>query len=79
MELKERESTGFKTLKFDTIRFLGIILNILILALKLGKLPEQSQKATFATREIYYQELKEENENLRIRQRALDLQNELYQ
>lgn len=81
MELQERTSTGFKTLKIGYNKVFGYYIEITHAALKSGELPESYvRKQTLANCERYInQELKElETKILTSRQRALDLQNELY-
>ena len=81
MELQERASTGFKTLKIGYNKVFGYYIEITHAALKSGELPESYvRKQTLANCERYInQELKElEIKILTSRQRALDLQNELY-
>ena len=81
MELQERASTGFKTLKIGYNKVFGYYIEITHAALKSDELPESYvRKQTLANCERYInQELKElEIKILTSRQRALDLQNELY-
>ncbi len=82
LESSEREKTGIRSLKIGYNKVFGYYIEITHAALKNGVLPQEYiRKQTLANAERYInEELKElENKILTSRQKAMDLQNELYQ